>query len=49
MPARQGPAKPCEAPKAVFKNLNKGKHKVSVVVTDDFATPATAKQRFKVT
>jgi hypothetical protein len=42
------PAEPCEPPKVVYKGLDKGKHKVILVLTDGNANTATVKQRFKV-
>ena len=42
------PAEPCEAPKVVYTGLDKGRHKVILVLTDGNANTATVKQRFKV-
>jgi hypothetical protein len=44
----KGPAEPCEPPKVVYKGLDKGRHKVILVLTDGNANTATVKQRFKV-
>ena len=43
-------AKRCEEPKAVFKNLKNGKHRVSVVATDGSGNtdPSPATERFEV-
>jgi hypothetical protein len=44
----KNPAEVCPEPKVVFKNLSKGRHRVTVIATDGNANSASVKKRFKI-